>query len=146
MQGVRQVVPVAVRASAPGGSDRISTLSTAGAGLSDGKSSDGTHDEHADIRTPQAATAMTRLIVCPRALSWTSVKIIQDETMSAQRLQCFESDALQMSVGFRRVQLGTMLPKRVRLTYRGVEFRSAQILGREGDVISNFCGKSREGE
>ena len=66
VQGVRQVAPTDVRASAPGGSDSIRTGSVAGAGLNADISKLGIHaelgihEEHADTNRPQATMAMTR--------------------------------------------------------------------------------------
>src|SRR5262245_53250523 len=67
VHGVRQDAPAAVLASAPGGSDSMRTLSTAGVGLNVGNagiSIVGIHDaEHPDTKTPHTAKAMTRLMV-----------------------------------------------------------------------------------
>src|SRR5215471_4780618 len=64
VQGVRQVAPVTVRASAPGGSDSMRTCSVGGAGLNADMSrlgiQLGVHDEQPDINKPHAATATTR--------------------------------------------------------------------------------------
>src|SRR5215471_2896142 len=64
VQGVRQVAPVTVRASAPAGSVSMRTCSVGGAGLNADMSrlgiQLGVHDEQPDINKPHAATAITR--------------------------------------------------------------------------------------
>src|SRR5215469_2051462 len=73
VQGVRQVAPVTVRASAPGGSDSMRTCSVGGAGLNADMSrlgiQLGVHDEQPDINKPHAATAIRRPMTVSATLS-----------------------------------------------------------------------------
>src|SRR3954454_14676136 len=62
-QGVRQLCPCVVRASAPGGSDSTRSVSVAGDPLK--KSRLGIDMEHAASAKPHARMAITRLMVIP---------------------------------------------------------------------------------
>src|SRR6266511_5674650 len=62
-QGVRQLWPKEVFASAPGGSDAMASVSDCGADLR--KSRLGIVAEHAASIRPQATTAITRLMIPP---------------------------------------------------------------------------------
>jgi hypothetical protein len=63
-QGVRQLCPWTLRASAPGGSDSIRTMSVGGDDFK--KSRLGMEAEHAATVKPHATTAMTRLMIGPQ--------------------------------------------------------------------------------